>query len=513
MMTKRRGVTDDRRAHRGHGAPKIDRPTVSVLVPTLNVADTITPLISMLKESESVLDVVVVDDGSIDGTPEIAGQAGAEVVMSTLLGKGASMVDGLRSVRGEIVLFVDGDLTEVCLDFVERMTAPIREDKADMVKAKFTRDPGRVTLLTARPLLSSFFPELARFEQPLTGIVAVRRTLLHNLRFENDYGVDVGMLVDASMKHARIVEVDIGHIGDKSQSPADLGEMATQIARVILDRAWRYDRFSINAVREMEEVERRARAQLLPSADSSAQPRFALICMDGVLLDGHFVTELAERVGARWELSRFLDNQVLSDDERTTAVASLFAGVNQETFEETARSIPLSPGAVETVVGLRRAGYRVGIVTDSFDVAAEIVRRRVFADFRVAHLMRFHHGVATGQVTLSPATCVPDGCGEHACCKSNVVRQLQKSAGLDPEQSLAVGDTERDLCLLRAVGTPVAYRPKSAPVAEAARYTIARSLTELLDILDIEHESKIDDGATQGPAAAAPEQTAEGLPV
>ena len=506
-MTKRRDVRDDRRASKSQDAPQTDQRTVSVLVPALNDADTITPLVQMLKASDLVVEVVVVDDGSIDGTPEVAGQAGAQVVMSTLLGKGASLVDGLRSIRGEIVFFVDGDLTEVCSDIVEKMTAPIREGQADMVKAKFTRDPGRVTLLTARPLLSSFFPELARFEQPLSGIVAVRRSVLNNLRFENDYGVDVGMLVDAAMKHARIVEIDIGHIGDKSQSPTDLEEMATQIARVILDRAWRYDRFSINAVREMEEVERRARAQLLPSADEAAQNKFALLCMDGVLLEGNFVAELAERVGARWELSRFLDNEVLADDERTTAVASLFAGVNQTTFEETARSIPLGPGAMETVVALRRAGYRVGIVTDSFDVAAEIVRRRVFADFRVAHLMRFHHGVATGQVTLSPAMCVPDGCAEHGCCKSNVVRQLQRSAGLDPDQSVAVGETARDICLLNAVGTPVAFRPKSAAVSEAARYTIARSLTELLDLLDIEHTSQIAvDGADD---VAAASETAE----
>ncbi len=488
---KHRDVAGDRGAGKTGGASRTQERTVSVLVPTLNVADTLGPLVAMLKASDLVAEIVVVDDGSIDGTPRVAEQAGAKVVMSTLLGKGASLVDGLRNVGGEIVLFVDGDLTEVCSDLVEKMTAPIREGQADMVKAKFTRDPGRVTLLTARPLLSSFFPELARFEQPLGGIVATRRTVLHNLRFENDYGVDVGMLVDASMKHARIVEVDIGHIGDQSQSLPELGEMATQIARVILDRAWRYDRFSINAVREMEEIERRARAQLLPCAGSVVQEKFALLCMDGVLLDGRFVVELAERVGARWELSRFLDNQILSDDERTTAIASLFAGVNQETFEETARSIPLSPGAVETVVDLRRAGYRVGIVTDSFDVAAEIVRRRVFADFRVAHLMRFHHGVATGQVTLSPAMCAPEGCEEHACCKSNVVKQLQRSAGLDPAQTLAVGDTERDICLLRAVGTPVAFRPKSVAVAEAARYTIARSLTELLDLLDIDHESRL----------------------
>ena len=406
---------------------------------------------------------------------------------------------------------VDGDLTAVHADLVERMTRPILEGQADMVKAKFTRDPGRSTLLTARPLLSSFFPELARFEQPLSGIAAARRAILHNLRFENDFGVDVGMLIDASMKHNRIVEVDVGHISDKDQSLSGLGEMATQIARVILDRAWRYDRFTINAVREMEEVERRARAQLLPCADTD-HPKFALLCMDGVLLNGQFVVELAERVEAGWELARFLDNDALSDEERTTAIASLFAGINLETFEETARSIPLAPGAVQTVVALRSAGYRVGIVTDSFDVAAEIVRRRVFADFRVAHLLRFHHGVATGHVTLSPAMCAAEGCLEHGCCKSHVVNQLQRSAGLDPEQTVAVGNTARDVCLLQAVGTPVAFRPTAATVAEAARYTITESLTELLDLLGVDSGNEADTHQDLQTTWPSPKQAADECP-
>lgn len=61
------------------------------------------------------------------------------------------------------------------------------------------------------------------------------------------------------------------------------------------------------------------------------------------------------------------------------------------------------PSAVDTVIALRKLGYQVGIVSDSFWVATEIIRRRVFADFSIAHLMKFRRGIATGSVTLSPA--------------------------------------------------------------------------------------------------------------
>ena len=124
----------------------------------------------------------------------------------------------------------------------------------------------------------------------------------------------------------------------------------------------------------------------------------------------------------------------------------------------------------------------MGIVTDSFDVVAEIVRRRVFADFRVAHLMRFDHRVATGEVVLSPAMAGRPRCSQHRCCKGSAIRQLQKSAGLVPELTLAVGDGENDICMFRAVGTAIAFRPKSADVSEAAQYVLMRTLTDLLTL-------------------------------
>jgi HAD superfamily phosphoserine phosphatase-like hydrolase len=459
------------------------QPSVSVLIPALNEARTISALVRKMKSDPWVLEVVVIDDGSIDGTPGLASQAGAQVVLSSMLGKGTSMEDGLRASSGDTVLFLDGDLLEICPDLVHRMTAPIRQGQADMVKAKFSRDAGRVTLLTARPLLSAFFPELARFDQPLGGIVAARRALLRNIHLENDYGVDVGLLIDSLMKGARILEVDIGRIDHESQTLPALAEMAKQVARVIIDRAWRERRLSINHVRDMEETERRAQAQLLPTTEyHDDSGKFALLDMDGVLLDGRFVVELAERVGARWELSRFLDSKTLAEEERTAAIASLFAGVSQDIFHEVAMGIPLTPDATDAVIALRREGYRVGIVTDSFDIAAETVRRRVFADFRIAHVMSFRRRIATGEVTLSPAMLLKDGCPQHRCCKGNAVRRLKETAGLVPQDSLAVGDSENDICMLRAVGTPVAFRPTVLAVAEAARYTIARSLNEILEL-------------------------------
>jgi glycosyltransferase involved in cell wall biosynthesis len=66
---------------------------ISVIIPVLNESPTVASVVAFARRSPGVSEVIVVDDGSIDGTPEEARQAGARVVTSTLLGKGASMED------------------------------------------------------------------------------------------------------------------------------------------------------------------------------------------------------------------------------------------------------------------------------------------------------------------------------------------------------------------------------------------------------------------------------------
>jgi phosphoserine phosphatase len=234
----------------------------------------------------------------------------------------------------------------------------------------------------------------------------------------------------------------------------------------------------------VQEVERNTEAELsIVLQKTGRTERLALFDMDGVLLSDRFIVRLAERSQKLRELSNFLDKQAFSADERTRRIAGLFAGIPKRVFEETARQIPLIRGARDTVVGLRKAGFRVGIVTDSFRVVSEIVRRRVFADFSIAHLMKFCRGVATGEVTLSPAMVHPDGCPHHPHCKRNAMLHLIGKMGIGPEKVLAVGDSENDVCLLEAAGESVAYCPTSKKVRDAARHVVRGDLSQVLDIV------------------------------
>lgn len=456
---------------------------ITVVIPVLNESPTVRSVIEFARRSPGVTEVIVIDDGSIDGTPELATEAGARVVTSTLMGKGASMEDGVWAAQNDVLVYLDGDLAGLHDDLIARLTNPILSNRADFVKARFTRNAGRVTILTARPLLKTFFPELNHLEQPLGGIIAARRSILRNVRFETDYGVDVGLLLDVKMSGASIEQVDIGHIEHDSQTLEALGDMARQVVRVILDRAGRYGRLDLQQIREVAEIERQSQAELSELLHAKGCPaRLALFDMDGTLLKGRFVVHLAQRTNKMADLAELLDRHDIPADERTRRIAAVFEGIPKEVFEDVARCIPLTPGAAEVVVGLRKKGYRVGVVSDSFFVATEIVRRRVFADFSIAHLMRFRRGIASGNLTLCPAMSHGSGCSKHNLCKQNVLLHLCEQFGLASDRVLAVGDGEPDACMLAAAGISVAFEPKTEVVSTAAQHVMSGSLLGILEL-------------------------------
>jgi glucosyl-3-phosphoglycerate synthase len=461
---------------------------VTIVIPVLNESRRISSVVKFGLSSRLVKEVLVIDDGSIDGTPELAEAAGARVITSSILGKGGSMEDGLVNATTETILYLDGDLHDLSEDLVDRMCRPILNGEADFTKARFSRKSGRVTILTAKPLLHTYFPEVAHFQQPLGGIIAARTDLLRKVHFENDYGVDIGLLLDAVALGARIAEIDIGHIDHESQDLERLGEMATQVARAILDRAAMYGRLKRSFVRSAREKENflRSDPEFVVSR-VGAVDRLAVFDMDGTLLDGRFIMELAKVTGRADKLAKYMDRYDLTPEKRARKIARIFAGVPAEVFVKTAMSIPLAAGAVAAVVGLRKLGYRVGIVTDSYQIAAEIARKRVFADFALSNVVEFSKGRATGNVTLAPS--MRDGAvGWRAYDKLNAIRFLTKRMGISARQVLAVGDGENDCGMLRAAGISIAFQPKSERLRRIAKHVIHKSLDQLLDFVPVDKD-------------------------
>ena len=151
---------------------------VSVVIPALNEAARIAEVVRYALSDAMTGEVIVIDDSSVDDTAHLAREAGATVITSSMLGKGVSMRDGAKAAQYDVVVYLDGDLTGLQPNIITDLATPILAGQADFVKGQFGRRAGRVTELTAKPMLKLFFPELSEFTQPLGGIIAARRSLL-----------------------------------------------------------------------------------------------------------------------------------------------------------------------------------------------------------------------------------------------------------------------------------------------------------------------------------------------
>jgi phosphoserine phosphatase len=77
----------------------------------------------------------------------------------------------------------------------------------------------------------------------------------------------------------------------------------------------------------------------------------------------------------------------------------------------------------------------------------------------------------------------PKGCREHRLCKLNVLQHFLDELHIGPEQVLAVGDSENDICLLRNSGISVAFQPKRPAVLQAAKNILEEDLRGVLRLI------------------------------
>ena len=211
---------------------------ITVIIPALNEELTIGKVVRFCFSEPKVTEVIVVDDRSKDRTVEVASAEGALVITSAKLGKGTSMKEGICYATNDVIVFLDGDIDPYPRNTIKTLTQPIIYDKADFVKATFSRNAGRVTELVAKPLLKILYPELASFTQPLSGMIAGKKQLLSKVEFRVDYGVDIGILIDMHKMKARITEVSIGHIQNKSKPWRALAQMSEEVSGAIIHKAF-----------------------------------------------------------------------------------------------------------------------------------------------------------------------------------------------------------------------------------------------------------------------------------
>ncbi len=237
--------------------------TISLGLPTLNEAETIGTIVATMQrelmDRVPLLDeLVVIDSGSTDDTVAIARSLGVPVHVhqeilpqyGSFQGKGEALWKSLYVLRGDLVAWIDTDIKNIHPRFVYGVLGPLlRQPRLQYVKGYYRRPlrlgstmtssgGGRVTELTARPLLNLFFPELSGFLQPLSGEYAGRRAALESVPFFTGYGVEIGLLIDLLQQFglSSLSQVDLKQRIHRNQSLGALTKMAFTIIQVVVQR-------------------------------------------------------------------------------------------------------------------------------------------------------------------------------------------------------------------------------------------------------------------------------------
>jgi glucosyl-3-phosphoglycerate synthase len=163
-------------------------------------------------------------------------------------GKGEALWKSLYLTRGDIIVWIDTDIVNIHPRFVYGIIGPLLHNPQIQFVKGYYRRPlkvgekiqagggGRVTELTARPLLNLFYPELSGVIQPLSGEYAGRRAALEQLPFSSGYGVEIGLVIDILDKFglSAIAQVDLLERIHHNQPLEALSKMSFAIIQTVV---------------------------------------------------------------------------------------------------------------------------------------------------------------------------------------------------------------------------------------------------------------------------------------
>lgn len=188
----------------------------TVVIAAHNEADRIAETIAALRGASPEISIVVADDGSDDGTSEVALRAGAEVVSrGRPHGKGGNVTAACEAALGDagsadLFLLCDGDLGESAARLIPLLEA-VEANDCDLAIAAFSRKVGG-GVGAAKGFARWAIRSLSGFEarEPISGQRAMRATTLRSLLpFAPAYGMETGMTIDAARAGHRITEIDL----------------------------------------------------------------------------------------------------------------------------------------------------------------------------------------------------------------------------------------------------------------------------------------------------------------
>jgi phosphoserine phosphatase len=201
------------------------------------------------------------------------------------------------------------------------------------------------------------------------------------------------------------------------------------------------------------------------------QRKLVALDMDGTILDGRVIQRISEKFGLEDAISNLrvlgLSGYVLSQE-----IAKLLKQIPESALVDAAESLNFVPNLQQSVAKLKTQGHVIGIISDSYHLAVRHVANKLGLNFAIANHIETKDKILTGNIDM-PLGWEKTGCYCNASvCKRYHLEEAAKKFNIPIENTVAVGDTMSDSCMIERAHIGIAFTPKDRMVEQKADVVI-----------------------------------------
>lgn len=216
---------------------------------------------------------------------------------------------------------------------------------------------------------------------------------------------------------------------------------------------------------------------LLQSQPRLDQPGLLVMDMDSTVIQMECIDEIATLAGVGPEVAEVTELAMqgkLDFAQSLTQRVGCLKDADEKILQQVRDSLPLMPGLERLVKVLKAHGWKIAIASGGFTYFADYLKVRLGLDAAVSNKLGIADGKLTGLV---------DGAIVDANVKAQTLKDLAQQYGIEPQQTIAMGDGANDLVMMSAAGLGVAYKAKPVVLEKADAAIRFGGLDELLYLL------------------------------